>query len=249
MGLLNFVAWLINGALGSNTSVTTSVTTRVWSSDDADMPLDALTAEAGVSAPDAPSVPMWQHAKDQIASLQKIDPDFSDVAFLGQASKTYAAALQAEGDMNPAELGAAASADFVQQLSQRIAAWQSAGLVRHVSDVKLDPPMIFKISIDGTQQLITVRFTGTITRYTADASNCVVTDGNKQTGYFTEFAIFVRPAGTTTPKAVGAGAPSHCPGCGAPVEPGLAACPYCNTPLTGTGANWQIDRLSASPYN
>lgn len=239
MGLLNFLGWL----MGAEVNTTVSV----WRDDGVQLPLDVLDDEAATALP-KPATPMWQQAKDQIASLQTIDPNFSEVAFLGEATKTFLAALKAEGDMNASELGDAASDNFVQQLGQRIAQWQSARLERHVSDVTLDTPVIFKVSIDGTQQLITVRFCGQATRYSADASNCVVTEGVKQPSYFTEFAVFVRPAGTTTPKAVGAGAPSHCPACGAPLEPGLAVCPYCTTPLTGTGANWQIDRRSASPY-
>jgi predicted lipid-binding transport protein (Tim44 family) len=240
MGLLNFIAWLING--------NSSATVRAWTSDSIDIPPDAFGDATATATPEAPSTPMWQQAKAQIASLSTIDPDFSEVAFLEQATSIYLAALLAENDMNPSGLGDRATAHFVDQLTQCVTQWQSAGLVRHVSDVKLDSPMTFKVSVDGLQQLITVRFSGQALRYTADDSNCVVTDGSKQPALFTEFAVFVRPAGTTTPKAVGAGAPAHCPSCGAPVDPGVAVCPYCNTPLTGTGSNWQIDRLSASPY-
>ncbi|HME80582.1 MAG TPA: zinc-ribbon domain-containing transport protein [Candidatus Eremiobacteraceae bacterium] len=240
MGLLNFLAWLVSG--------NASETVRAWTSDSIDVPPDAFGAATDAATPSAPSTPMWQQAKAQIASLSTIDPDFSEVAFLEQATKTYLAALQAENDMNPSELGDRATAHFTDQLAQCVTQWQSAGIVRHVSGVKLDSPMTFKVSVDGLQQLITVRFTGQATRYSQDEANRVVTDGSTQPALFTEFAVFVRPAGTTTPKAVGAGAPSHCPSCGAPVDPGVAVCPYCNTPLTGTGSYWQIDRLSASPY-
>jgi predicted lipid-binding transport protein (Tim44 family) len=241
MGLLNFIAWLINGNQNQ--------TVRMWTSDDVDLPPDAFSSDGGATAAlQTPSTPMWQQAKDQIASLEKIDPNFSDVAFLEQATKTYLAAQTAENNMDSSALGDSATQQFADQLGQCVAQWQGAGLVRHVSDVKLDAPLIFKVSVDGMQQLITVRFTGQAVRYTADDANCVVTDGSKQPNYFTEFAVFVRPAGTTTPKTLAEGAPAHCQGCGAPVEPGVTVCPYCHTPLTGTGSNWQIDRLSASPY-
>lgn len=247
MSMFDFAAWLLNGVFGSQTR-----TNVFWSSDDispdafANAQTGAL-ADAPFSAPTA-SKPMWQQAKDQVANLQKVDPNFSDVAFLEQASKTYVRALTAEGDMNASELDDAATQAFCDCLTQKIKQWQSAGLVRKVCDVKLDAPMLFKVSVDGTQQLITVRFTGSATQYTADANSGVVTDGSQQPQYFTEFATFVRPAGTTTPPSVAAGAPSHCPACGAPLDPGLAVCPYCNTPLSGTGSLWQIDHTAASPY-
>jgi predicted lipid-binding transport protein (Tim44 family) len=231
--------------------------TRMWTSDDVQMFPDSFTgapplAPGAFGAADpadaAPVKPMWQQAQDQIAALQKIDPDFSDVGFLAAAAKTYQGALGAEGASNADALGSAATQHFRDALAQRIADWQSAGMTHHVSDVKLDSPVLFKVSVDGTQQVLMVRFTGTAVRYTADATSNIVTEGSAQSGYFTEFASFVRPAGTTTPKSVAAGAPSHCPGCGAPMQPGAAVCPYCNTPLTGTGSNWQIDKVSASAY-
>jgi predicted lipid-binding transport protein (Tim44 family) len=245
MALFNFVSWLLNGAFGSEES-----RARQFFVDD-DISTDAMAAapmppEASVTDPAVK--PMWQQAKEQVASLQMVDPDFSDIGFLVQATQTYQQALVAENDMNASELGAAATQNFVDSLSQCITQWQSSGLVRKVTDVKLDPPVLFKVSVDGMQQQILVRFTGQAARYKVDATSGIVVDGDKQPAYFTEFAMFVRPASTTTPKSVAAGAPAHCPGCGAPMQPGAAVCPYCNTPLTGTSAGWQIDKLSASPY-
>jgi len=245
MSLINFVAWLLNGALGSeNTRASQFFADNDLSAEA--MAATPMTADAAMADPVAK--PMWQQAKDQVASLQKVDPDFSDVAFLEQATQTYQKALTAANDMNPSELGAFATQNFTDSLSQCISQWQSSGIVRKVTDVKLDPPTLFKVSVDGLQQQIMVRFTGQAARYKINATTDTVVEGSKQPEYFAEFATFVRPAGTTTPKSTAAGAPAHCPGCGAPVEPGTAVCPYCRTPLTGTSATWQIDRLSASPY-
>lgn len=245
MALFNFVSWLLSGVFGSDDNTRARIFFNV------DVSRDAVTAgptPIDATQTDAPVKPMWQQAKDQVASLQKIDPDFSDVAFLEQATQTYQKALAAENGMNVSELGADATRNFVDSLAQCISQWQSSGIVRKLTDVKLDPPTLFKVSVDGTQEQIMVRFTGQAARYKIDATSGVVVDGSKQPDYFTEFAMFVRPAGTTTPKSVAAGAPAHCPSCGAPMEPGAAACPYCHTPLTGTSATWQIDKLSASPY-
>jgi predicted lipid-binding transport protein (Tim44 family) len=245
MSLFNFVAWLLNGAFGSD-----EARARQFFADN-DLSVDAMAAtptSADPATADSATKPMWQQAREQVAALQKVDPDFSDVAFLEQATQTYQKALTAENDMNPSELSTFATQNFTDSLSQCIRQWQSMGIVRKVTDVKLDPPTLFKVSVDGMQQQILVRFTGQAARYKADATTGMVTEGSKQSDYFAEFATFVRPAGTTTPKSTAAGAPAHCPGCGAPVEPGVAVCPYCRTPLTGTSATWQIDRLSASPY-
>ncbi|MBV8083142.1 MAG: zinc-ribbon domain-containing transport protein [Candidatus Eremiobacteraeota bacterium] len=247
MGLINFLGWL----LGGNSRGSVSTTFRMWTSDDPDMSGgmfdDATAAVAGAQAAPA-AKPMWQQARDQIASLQQIDPDFSEVAFLDQASKIYLAALQAENNMNPLALGDRATKNYVDEMTARVTTWQNAGWKRLVKDVTIDSPVIFKVAVDGTQQLITVRFSGQSVRYLADATTGAVKDGSMQPAYFTEFGIFARPAGTTTPKAIGAGTAPHCPSCGAPLDPGTAICPYCRTPLTGTGSLWQLDRISASPY-
>ena len=191
------------------------------------MAVDAMAAtpmSADPAAADAVAKPMWQQAKDQVASLQRIDPDFSDVAFLEQATQTYQKALTAENDMNSAELGSACTQNFADSLDQCVSQWKSAGIISKVTDVKLDPPTLFKLTVDGTMQQIMVRFTGQAARYKADATTGLVSEGSNQPAYFAEFATFVRPAGTTTPKSTAAGAPAHCPGCGAPVEPGTAVC-------------------------
>ncbi|MBV8170696.1 MAG: transporter [Candidatus Eremiobacteraeota bacterium] len=247
MGLLNFISWL----LGGDVRVKTTVWSRVWSSDDPTMadgmlddPAAALGAGSGLATPPKP---MWQQARDQIASLQKIDPGFSEVSFLTQASKTYLAALDAEDHMDAGALQGIASQSYTEQLANCITTWRAANLVRHVTGVTIDSPMIFKVTTDGACESIVVRFTGRSVRYTSNDSTGVVTDGGAQPAFFTEFATFTRPSGTTTPPT-GANAPTHCPSCGAPIEPGTATCPYCNTPLSGTGTLWLIDRLAASPY-
>jgi predicted lipid-binding transport protein (Tim44 family) len=244
MSMFDFISFLING--GPTRTIT------AWTSDDIS-PEAFAAAQAGAAAQDATASapaakPMWQQAKDQVAALKQVDPDFSETAFLEQAAQTFQTALAAEGDMNPAEAGDAATQAFRDDLAQRIAAWQSAGLVRHVTDVKIDPPMIFKAAVDGTQQQIMVRFTGSAVRYAAAAIGGSPTDAGHAPESFSLFATFVRPAGTTTPKSVNAGGPSYCPGCGAPMEPGAGVCPYCKTPLTATSATWQLDQIGASPY-
>jgi len=247
MGLMNFLSWL----LGGNVRVKVSTWSNAWTSDDPNAaglledPAVALGSDAGLLTPPKP---MWQQARDQIASLQQIDANFSEVAFLGQASKTYLAALDAEGRMDASALHGIATDAYTAQLADCIAKWRAANLVRHISGVTADTPVIFKVSTDGSCESIVVRFTGQSVRYTSNDTTGAVTDGGMKPAYFTEFATFTRPAGTTTPPA-GTGAPTHCPSCGAPIEPGMATCPYCNTPLTATGSVWQIDRISASPYN
>ena len=246
MSFLDFVTRL----LGARSDRAASMWTNDDISPEAMMGLSAASGTVPVSgvADAAPAKPMWQQAKDQIAALQRIDPNFSDITFLESATKLYQAALSAGNEMNPDELGDASTQAFRDELTQRIATWRASGLVRKVTGVSVDPPTLLKIEVDGTEQRITVRFTGTSARYTVDAQSGAVTDGSKQPTLFTEFAVFSRPAGTTTATSVAAGAPVHCPGCGAPVEPGRSSCPYCNTPLGGTAAAWQIDHLSASPY-
>lgn len=191
---------------------------------------------------------MWRQAQAQIAVLQKVDPYFNEIGFLGEAGKTYKTALVAEGAMSPDMAASAASRHFRDHLIKRVSDWRAQSAVRHLSDVEFNSSVIFKIFVDGLHQFIMVRFTGTWFRYTASASSHAVIEGSKMAERFIEFATFVRPAGTTTPKSIAAGAPIHCPGCGAPVQPGSVVCPFCVTPLTGTGGTWLLDKVSETPY-
>lgn len=192
--------------------------------------------------------PMWVQAKTQLEGLQKADPNFREPDFLSQAAKTYSAALAAEGAMDAAPITGLVTPAFLATLQHRIEAWRSGGFTRTVSDVNLDPPATLRVTIGGEQEAITVRFTGSAKRFTKEDMTNLVTEGSVQADSFTEFATFVRPAGSTTPKSVADGAPTHCPSCGAPVDNGSLRCAFCGAPLTGTGGTWLLDKLSASAY-
>jgi predicted lipid-binding transport protein (Tim44 family) len=247
MGLIGFLSWLLNSNLNADTR-------RIFGAPvPNEMNLEA-SLSGGVSElpPDAVMSatprPMSEIAHDQIAQLQRIDPDFNEVAFLSQATNAFQAALQAEGAMNPDAVSSIGTSAFVDCLKQKVADWRNSGLTRTIGGLKLDPPTLMKISVDGTQQQMAVRFTGTAVRNTTDSMTNTLSDGSAQPQWFTEFATFVRPAGSTTPKAAAAGAPVNCPKCGAPAPPGALVCPYCSSPLSGTGGTWLLDHLSASAY-
>lgn len=246
MRLLNFLGRIFGGTV----RVRWRVTRRKFpESPDAlpRTPTELLAQDVAMQVfADMTPKPQWSQVKDQIAALQQADPEFSTAAFLSQATSVYLAALTATDQSSPALLGARATQAFINQQSASLRMLQRSGLVRRASDVMLDAPVIFKISMDGVLQRITVRFTGQAVRYTADSSNSVVTEGSKQPAYFIGFATFVRPAGTTTPKAIGDRGPLHCPACGAPAQPDTAVCSFCGTPYTGPGTNWQIDSVSDS---
>jgi predicted lipid-binding transport protein (Tim44 family) len=215
--------------------------------DQADLP----SASIGDSAPGQPAAlapPMWVQAKAQIESLQKADPNFLESAFLTQCAKTYAAALAAEGSMSADALAGSVTPAFLDKLDQRIAAWRQGGFTRVVSDVSLDGPTAFKVAIGGDTQSITVRFTGSAKRFTKEDMTNLVTEGSAQPESFTEFATFVRPAGSTTPKNTNGDAPMHCPSCGAPADGGALKCAFCGAALSGTGGSWLLDHTSASAY-
>jgi hypothetical protein len=93
-----------------------------------------------------------------------------------------------------------------------------------------------------------VRFTGGARRFLRDVTTGMVAEGSAQLESFTEFAIFVRPAGSTTPKTAASGGPIHCPSCGAPVDAGAMMCSFCGAALTGTGGAWLLDKVSVSAY-
>jgi predicted lipid-binding transport protein (Tim44 family) len=191
---------------------------------------------------------MAQRAHGEVASLQTIDPDFSELQFLSQAGDCYLAYLTAEGTMNPDALASVATPDLIATLRARVAEWNGGGLQRIVSGVKIDGSAIYKVSVDGTRQAIMVRISASGVRYSRDVSTGIAVDGSMQPSSFTEFATFVRPAGATTPKSAAAGGATHCPSCGAPTDAGAAVCPFCGSQLTGTGGTWLLDKTSVSAY-
>ena len=205
-----------------------------------------MTAAAVASPAMAPS--MQTQAKEQLASLHQADPNFSEPDFLIQAAKVYSAYLAADGAMNASTLTSLVTPAFLACFQARIQKWRDGGFTRTVSDLQLDPPAIMKVSVDGDQESITVRFTGVARRCTTEDMTNLLTEGSAQINSFTEFVTFVRPAGSTTPKQVSAGGPSHCPSCGAPVESGALKCAFCGAPLTGTGGTWLLDHTSDSAY-
>lgn len=206
--------------------------------------LDTATPQS--TTPSAP--PMWVQARSQLESLQKADPAFAEATFLTQAAKAYAAALAAEGAMGADTLAAAATPAFVAALAQRIQQWRDGGYTRVVSDVHLDAPTVFKVTIGGQTQAITVRFTGSAKRFTREDMTNLITEGSAQAQSFTEFATFSRPAGSTTPDQTTNGADAHCPSCGAPTQNGSLTCAYCGASLSGTGGTWLLDHTSVSAY-
>lgn len=218
----------------------------VFLDSDSTTPDIAADLAAAQTATQAPS--MWAQAKAQLESLQKADPNFLESTFLTQAAKTYGAALAAEGAMDTSSLSGLVTPAFLERVNQRISDWRSGGFSRVVSDVSLDNPSILKVSIGGESQALTVRFTGTAKRFTKEDMTNLVTEGSAQADSFTEFATFVRPAGSTTPQAAAAGGTSHCPSCGAPVQDGALTCTFCGAPLSGTGGTWLLDHTSTSAY-
>jgi len=216
---------------------------------DGNIPMDDLMGQTMPQATAAPSAPpMWVQARQQLETLQKADPAFLESTFLTQAAKTYAAALAAEGAMNADGIAAMVTPAFAAALAQRVSQWRANGFTRVVSDVSLDPPTTLKVAIGGDQESITVRFTGTARRFTKEDMTNLVTEGSAQAQSFTEFATFIRPAGSTTPKSRADGEALHCPSCGAPADNGAMKCAFCGAPLSGTGGTWLLDHTSASAY-
>ena len=209
-------------------------------------PDEIVSSTPQSTTPSAP--PMWVQARSQLESLSKADPAFLESTFLTQAAKAYAAALGAEGAMSADSLGALATPAFVAALQQRIQGWRDGGYTRVVSDVHLDAPTVFKVTIGGQAQAITVRFTGSVKRFTREDMTNLVTDGSAQAQSFTEFATFTRPAGSTTPDQSANGTDAHCPSCGAPTQNGSLICAYCGASLSGTGGTWLLDHTSVSAY-
>jgi len=235
---LKFIGAVINLLTQQRSSVS------VWTSDDTSEQTMALMPEVWSVAPPA----IQQRVHDEIAALHQIDPDFSDLQFLAQATDVYQSYLAADGVMDADSLGAFATPDFVAGYRTCVTKWKNAGLRRVVRDMKMVGSSIIKVSLDGTRQAIVVRFISSGVRFTQDVDTGTATDGTAQSDSFTEFATFVRPAGTSTPKSAAAGGTIHCPSCGAPATAGAAKCAFCGTNITGTGGTWLLDKISESAY-
>jgi hypothetical protein len=209
---------------------------------------DDVMLDTAPLGPDITSVPMWQKARQQIEDLQKIDPNFSEVAFLSAAASAYTQALAAEGSMDPNAARDVVTPAYAARLAQRIDDWKNSGLRRVVKDTKLDGTTLFKVSLDGLTQSLVARISGSGVRYTQDAATGIAAEGSLHNESFTEFATLVRSAGAVTPKTAQLGGPTHCPSCGAPAPASATVCPFCNTPLTPGGAPWLLDHVSQSAY-
>lgn len=208
----------------------------------------AMLSDPAVAQPSTPAPSMLTQAKAALEGLQKADPDFSEPDFLIEASKAFNAVFAAEGAMDASGISSFVTQNFLAAFEQKVDGWRSGGFTRTVSNVKLDPPATMRIAVGGAQEAITVRFTGSAIRNTKEEMTGLLTEGSATVDSFTEFATFVRPAGSTTPKHVANGGASHCPSCGAPVDDGALKCAFCGAPLTGTGGTWLLDRLSTSAY-
>jgi len=240
MSIAKFVDSLLNPASTSSTGM--------FATDD--ISLQAMATGAAVNA-DAQSVlhgTMADRARDQITELQRVDPNFSEVQFLAQASTLYGAALATETTMDIGGLAGIATPEFLATFQKRFDDLRQCGLQCAVSDIKLLSSTIMNLTLDATKQSILVRFVGTGVRASQDAVTHAAVDGSLTPQSFTEFATFVRPAGTTTTPTAAQGGDTHCPSCGAPTVAGAAKCPFCGTQLTGTGSDWLLDKLSASAY-
>jgi len=214
---------------------------------------DTISAGSIALTPLAPEMPSGtlsppDQAHAQISSLQQMDPDFNEVAFLSAAASAYTKAIEAEGAMSADDAKDVATQAFHDRLAARIADWQSQGYTRVVSGLNIDGTKLFKVSIDGVAQFLTVRITGSSVRCTKDISSGVVAEGNIASQMFTEYATFTRPAGTVTPKTTALGGTAHCPSCGAPAPATATVCPFCGTPLTPGGAPWLLDKISQTAY-
>ncbi len=246
---MGFLYTLINLLLsntrqsGSLTGMFTDDTVRSFGADVGFVPLVP-------PGPDEPSdaSTLASHTQLQVDALQKIDPDFNEVAFLSMAAKSYTIAVQAEGSMSADDAKDVVTQTYLAALATKITEWQAAGYTRVVTGLNVDAVKTFKISVDGSSQMLTVRVTGSGVRCTKDASSGVVADGSATNATFTEYATFVRPAGSVTPKTVALGGAAHCPSCGAPAPLSATVCPFCGTPLTPSGAAWLLDKINQSAY-
>jgi predicted lipid-binding transport protein (Tim44 family) len=191
---------------------------------------------------------MWAKAQQQVDSLKQIDPDFNQIAFLDYAAKAWSQAQTAEGAMDASGATDVVTPAYAASLKSRIDDWKNQGFRRVISGLKLDGTTLYKVSLDGVSQALVVRMSGSGIRYTQDTASGTAQDGSMQSDTFTEFATFVRPSGSVTPKTSALGGPTHCPSCGAPAPASATVCPFCNTPLTPSGAPWLLDHVSQSAY-
>ena len=244
--LFRFVNAVFNLLFNAETRSDARMT--IWTSDSVSTDAMMMTPASVLDTATMPQPSGAQRTHDEIASLQQIDPDFNDIQFLEAATAQYDAYVAADGAMDPDALVSIATPSFAECHRKQVADWRAAGLRRVVRGVELIGSAIIKVTVDGTRQAIVVRFSTSGVRYTQDVDSGVATDGSAASQTFTEFATFVRPPGTTTPKSAGAGGATHCPSCGAPTTAGDAKCPFCGTQLTGTGGTWLLDHISASAY-
>jgi predicted lipid-binding transport protein (Tim44 family) len=243
MNLLCKLGGAALGALGKNSSEDAGL--RLFGDDALDAAALA-SAEAGAE-PAVGAVPMWQQAQTQLAQLQKADPNFTEVTFLAQAAKTYTAAVQAEAAGLTQGVEAALTPACAQRLKQRADARRAAGQSRIVAGLQIDSSRVFRVGVDAVHQSITVRFTGSATRWTRDDVTGVPVEGSPQNASFAEFATFLRPAGSMTPARSQAGTAAQCPSCGAPLGDGASSCAFCGASLSA-GSAWLLDKISASAY-
>jgi predicted lipid-binding transport protein (Tim44 family) len=196
----------------------------------------------------APPQSIQQRVHDEVTALQQIDPDFNELQFLSQAAGIYQTYLSCDADMNADGMTSIATPQCVAAYRTCVAKWKNAGVRRVVHDMKIVGSATIKVMLDGTRQAIVVRFISSGVRFTQDSDSGVATDGSARSDSFTEFATFVRPAGTSTTKSAAAGGTTHCPSCGAPVTAGAATCAFCGTNIPGTGGTWLMDKISESAY-
>jgi hypothetical protein len=239
---LRFIGAVINIFTSQRASTT------MWTSDDL-----SLSTESMQLMPNAPLLTgappsIQQRVHDEVAALRQIDPDFNELQFLAQATDSYQTYLSRDGEMNADGMTAIATPEFVAGYRTCVTKWKNAGLRRVVHDMKTTGSAIIKVTLDGTRQAIVVRLISSGVRFTQDIDSRIATDGSAQPDSFTEFATFVRPAGTSTRKSAAAGGITHCPSCGAPSVAGAATCAFCGTNLTGTGSTWLLDKTSESAY-
>jgi predicted lipid-binding transport protein (Tim44 family) len=207
-----------------------------------------LMPDTSPLGPDLAPQPMWQKARHQIEDLQKLDPDFNEFAFMDYAARAYVQVTTAEGAMDPNRARDVVTPEFAARLAAKIDTWKNEGFRRVISGLKLDGTTLFKVALDGISESLVLRMAGTAVRYTLDTASGVAVEGSPQSETFTEFATFVRPTGTVTPKTAQLGGPTHCPSCGAPAPMSATKCAFCNTPLTPSGAPWLLDHVSQSAY-
>lgn len=210
--------------------------------------LDPQMDLSTTTATSVASQPMWAKAQQQVDALKQIDSDFNQIAFLDYAAKAWTQAQTAEGSMDASSASAVVTPAYLANLKTRIDDWKNQGFRRVVSGLKLDGTTLYKVSLDGVSQSLVVRIAGSGVRYTQDTATGSAADGDMQSETFTEFATFVRPAGAVTPKTAALGGQTHCPSCGAPAPASATVCPFCNTPLTPSGAPWLLDHVSQSAY-